>query len=102
MTDIGGKPARTFLLSGAFWTDTAERIVRAVAAADLALIGATHDHIDWGTVGFTSLYAAIVTLLLCLAARPVGDKAVPNASFLLTSGRPESTGIAQGPTRVVG
>lgn len=80
-------PTRPVIITAAFWIDVLERVLRAVAAADLAIIAVDHEHIDWGNLGFTSGITALVTLLLCLAARPAGDHEIPSASFVLTSGR---------------
>lgn len=78
------------LLTAAFWADTFERVVTAVAAVILGMMGnnvVNPSDIDWGQFCWTVGITAVGRLLLCIVARTTGDKSVPNASFFLTSGR---------------
>lgn len=82
--------ARPVLLTAAFWLDVLERTVTAVASVALALLGANLTDpitINWASFWWTLLFTAVTRILLCIVARGTGDKAVPNASFFLTSGK---------------
>ncbi|MEV4059742.1 holin [Nonomuraea dietziae] len=66
------------LLTGAFWADSAERMIRAGASAALATIGTgTIGIVDiaWPAVGSISAGAAAVSLLLSIVAGTTGDPA---------------------------
>ena len=68
--------------SGAFWSDTIERVVRTAAQAALGVITAGSMGIldvNWGTVGSISGLAAVVAFLTAFVAGGTGDPAT--ASF---------------------
>lgn len=82
--------AKPILLSVAFWADTFERTITAVASVALGLLGTnfTDPHqIDWSSFFWTIGFTAVIRFLLCIVALRTGDKNVPNASFFLTSGK---------------
>lgn len=64
------------LLTGTFWGDAAERMIRAAAASALGLVGAEQVGLldaAWGTVGSVSGMAAVVSLLASIVAGTGGD-----------------------------
>jgi hypothetical protein len=67
-----------------FWKDTIERVVRttiqAAAAAVLAvwIEAGSFGNIDWNVVWQVALYAAGLSLLMALAAKPIGDPDSPS------------------------
>lgn len=81
---------RPVILTAAFWLDTLERTVTAVASVALGLFGANLTDpitINWSSFWWTILFTAVTRVLLCIVARSVRSSPVPNASFFLASGK---------------
>ncbi|MFI9552662.1 holin [Nonomuraea endophytica] len=66
------------LLTGLFWMDTSERMVRAAASSALATITADMVGIldvPWGTIASVAGLASVVSLLVSIVAGTGGDPA---------------------------
>ncbi|MGI5285235.1 holin [Nonomuraea polychroma] len=64
------------LLTGQYWLDTGERMIRAGAAAALGAIGGDTIglfDVAWTTVGNIAAGAAVVSLLMSIVAGTSGD-----------------------------
>ncbi|WP_157251139.1 holin [Nonomuraea typhae] len=75
------------LLTGTYWLDTGERMLRAATAAALGLIGTgTVGIVDiaWPAVGSIAAGAAVVSLLMSIVAGAGGDPAT--AGFTTRTG----------------
>ncbi|MEV7006858.1 holin [Streptosporangium sp. NPDC051022] len=64
------------LLTGLFWMDTGERMIRAAAASALGTLGADQLgllDVTWGPVASVAGMAAVVSLLASVVAGTTGD-----------------------------
>jgi hypothetical protein len=96
---------RPVWLTSAFWFDTIERVVTAVASVALGLIGThvTDPHqIDWSSFWWTLLFTGVVRFLLCLVGGSVNNTGnLRSASFFLATGKPALAPVparGEGPT----
>ena len=64
-----------------FWTAAAERALRTVAQALIAIIAATTFDwftADWQAIAGTALTAGVLSLLTSIASAGIGDKGTPS------------------------
>lgn len=71
------------MFNRAFWRDTIERAIRAMAETTLGLLAASDQvlgilAIDWPQVGSIALLAGIVSILASMASVNVGEVGTPS------------------------
>lgn len=82
----------SYLVTGTFWFQTVERVVKTFAQAALALLGGEQLGlltVDWQTVGSVAGLAALVSALTSVASGPFGQ---PDSPSLLRDRSVESLG----------
>jgi hypothetical protein len=69
------------MFTKSFWTAAAERALRTVAQALIAVIAATSFDwfsADWQAIAGTALTAGVLSLLTSIASAGIGDKGTPS------------------------
>lgn len=69
------------MFTKSFWTAAAERALRTVAQALVAVIAATSFDwfsADWQAIAGTALTAGVLSLLTSIASAGIGDKGTPS------------------------
>ncbi|MFS8477474.1 MAG: holin [Micromonosporaceae bacterium] len=79
--DFAGVLMSSYLLSGSFWAQTAERAVKTFAQAAIALLtgdGLGLLTVDWKHVASVAGLAAVVSVLTSVASGPFSQNGTPN------------------------